>query len=125
MSWRRWQGWEPRQTTAYEYDAGGRLIRSVTTREAEWDTDNRTWSVALLDHEASLCGDCGHSLVETTNPAYDGYYHVDEPARCYRCTAIAVKAEKYHRPLADGRPSSDNPQTLRFPVTFHKPSAGG
>jgi hypothetical protein len=29
-------GWEPAETTVFEYD-GDRLIRTVTTREPEWD----------------------------------------------------------------------------------------
>lgn len=36
---RRLHGWEPAETTEYEYDESGRLLRSVTTREPEWTPD--------------------------------------------------------------------------------------
>lgn len=125
MSWRRWQGWEPAETTRH-YDPEGNLTGySVATREAEWNEENRTYSLALLDHEARLCDGCGRDLTETTNPAHEGHYHVEDPGRCYCCTAIGSKAEVFHKPLADGRPSTHQPQALRFPVTFHKPPTGG
>lgn len=77
-------GWEPAEITVYEYDSDGRLMHSITVREAEWDDDQ----VALLlaSRRNELRDPTGHLLVESTdllaNPAnVDGthYYVADAP----------------------------------------------
>ena len=45
--------------TEHEYDAGGRLVRSVTTREAEWTEQDLAEVLALAEYRDSLCECCG------------------------------------------------------------------
>ena len=91
MTLRRFLGWEPREVTEYELDEHGRVVRSVTVREAEWDDEQRAWAVALLDLEADTCDGCGQSLSETTtSEAFEGY-EVDDPAACQGCKALLTK----------------------------------
>lgn len=71
VSPRRLMGWEPAEVTTYEYDVGGRLVRSVTVREPEFSLDDR---VALLRNRAAALaprGSHGHLLSEAMSPAAD------------------------------------------------------
>jgi len=72
-------------------------VRSVTTRESEWDEQQRGFVLALLAYEAQVCHGCGGWLPETTDGDNDGRYHVDIPGRCYRCTAIHKKQDEYEK----------------------------
>lgn len=67
---RRLLGWEPQQTTVFEYDGAGRLIRSVTTTEAEFDDEQRALAIAhhLLAQDV---GEYGESLSEAFSPDAD------------------------------------------------------
>lgn len=58
MSEKRFLGWEPREVHEHEYDDAGRLVRTVVTREVEWDDWERQKMLDLADHEAHLC-ECG------------------------------------------------------------------
>ena len=42
----------------HELDDEGRLLRTVVTRESEWDDQERAKMLALAEHEASMCA-CG------------------------------------------------------------------
>ncbi len=95
MSWRRFCGWEPRVTTTYEYDPGGRLVRSVTTTEAEWDDTGRAAALALRAYEADLCPGCKQPLTETAAHANMGRYAADLAIRCHRCTATEIARKIY------------------------------
>jgi len=79
----------------HEYDDAGRLIRSVTYTEPEWDDRERGWALALLDLEADTCPGCGGSITETTRPESEGHWHVPPPTRCHRCTALANAQQPY------------------------------
>lgn len=97
MSPKRFAGWEPATVTEYEYDDDGRLVRSVTTREIEWDDDERAWAIALIEYESDKCPGCGGQLEETTDPKTEGRWKVPYPTRCQRCTALASAQEKYRQ----------------------------
>lgn len=77
------------------YDDDGRLVHSVTTREVEWDDDERAKVLALLDYEAQTCPGCGGFLPETTDPQMQFRYEADNPSRCHRCDALHAKQEAY------------------------------
>lgn len=70
VSPRRLLGWEPTETTTYEYDSNGVLVSSVTVREPEFDKEQYELLTALVEYEASL-GDHGHPLEETMSPLAD------------------------------------------------------
>jgi hypothetical protein len=79
--------------TTHEYDDAGRLIRSVSEPEPEWDDDDRALMRALWLVEGDECPGCHGSLEETTSPeTYDTYRAV--ATRCHRCHAIALGQER-------------------------------
>ena len=59
------QGWEPKRVTEYEYE-GGRLVRSVTTTEPEWDDEQLALVIAHLELENDV-GPHGQPMSEATN----------------------------------------------------------
>lgn len=62
------EGREPVETTVYEYDEAGRLVRSVTTREPEWTEQDTAEILALVEYRAMLCPcGCGFLTEETTS----------------------------------------------------------
>lgn len=98
----------------YEYDDDGRLIRSVTTREPEWDEQERAWFLALAEFESRPCPNCGRPTSVCTDPASEGRWAVPPPMRCYPTTAILEARKPY-----DER--SPQPQALLFSATLGKP----
>jgi hypothetical protein len=95
VSRKRFLGWEPRTTTEHAYDEDGRLLRSVTTTEPEWDDTERAYAITLLDLEADLCNGCGQPLSETTlREAFDGY-DVPDPHACQGCKALIAQQKEY------------------------------
>lgn len=101
VSVRRLYGWEPQEVTEHEYDDEGRLVRSVTTRESEWDDESRAWVFALISDEEERCRGCGHPRSESMDPTSEGRWSV-EPVRCHACTAQLRKARatEYEYPEA-------------------------
>lgn len=71
-------------------------MRSVTTREPEWDEDERAWALALLELEADACPGCGMPMSDTTATDSEGKYATPPPTRCHACTSIAVAQTSYH-----------------------------
>lgn len=102
ISLKRLNGWEPAEVTDHEYDEAGRLVRSTTRREVEWDADERAWALALIEYEASKCPGCGGQWSETTSPDAEYGWHVPPPIRCHKCTALAAAQEgdERHHPQA-------------------------
>lgn len=96
---KRFRGWEPSTETVYERDTRGRVVRAVTTVETEWDDEQSGWMLALADHEADLCPDCGQPRSEAMSPDAEGMYEVDGPYEDHACLALAVhmsRAEHKH-----------------------------
>jgi hypothetical protein len=63
-------GWEPTETTKYEYRDDGKLISSTTTRESEFDTEQVAWLLAS-DRLESDTGRLGESLSDAMSPDAD------------------------------------------------------
>lgn len=59
ISERRFLGWEPTEVHEHEYDDAGRLVRTIVTRESEWDDAERAKALALTTYEQGICGGCG------------------------------------------------------------------
>jgi hypothetical protein len=55
-------GREPEEVTEYEYDEGGRMVRSVTVREPLYTEQDRAELIALAAYRAGLCPLCGRPL---------------------------------------------------------------
>jgi hypothetical protein len=108
VSWRRFSGWEPATTTTFEYDDAGRLAKSVTTVEPEWDGAERDTALALAAYEADLCPGCHRPMSETTARENQKAYVAGAPIRCHCCTASQRAAEDYEK--------SPQPQALFIPV---------
>jgi hypothetical protein len=70
------------------YDEAGRLIRSVTRVEPEWDAQQQAWMLALGRYRQETCNGCDGYLPETTDPENDGRYQTTGPFLCHRCEAI-------------------------------------
>jgi hypothetical protein len=73
-------GWEPSTITEYEYDADGRLLRSITTQEPEFSDDD---VALLLAHMANArdTGRYGESLSEATSDLTDPMIYGDTAVR--------------------------------------------
>lgn len=91
MSVKRLLGWEPQQVTEHEYDDAGRLVRSVTSVEVEWDDEQRAWMLALAEADAQSCDGCGGWLPHTTSIEMSDGFVADHPLRCHRCEALSVR----------------------------------
>lgn len=81
MSLRRFDGWEPRETTRHHYRKG-RLVRSVTVREPEFDDDDRAWFLALAYWRDTRCPHCGNDIRDCTAPEEQMVVDVPPPRRC-------------------------------------------
>jgi hypothetical protein len=69
-------------------------VRSVTTREPEFDDEDRGWFMALAMCRRLTCPGCGHWLPEST--ALDATdYQVDAPWQCGACSMLAFKQDAY------------------------------
>ena len=103
-------GREPEETTTYEYDENGRLLRSVTTREPRWTDEDIAWAAAWMQEQADCCpGECGLPLSETTAmkegvPVHT--YHVDIPRVCRACETLAKKKDAYAKQYEDPYPQA-------------------
>ncbi len=80
--------------TSYEYDDAGRLVRSTTVVESEWDEQAQNEVLALLRVESMTCSGCGGWLPETTTVDAEGWV-VEPPHRCGRCTALAIAQDRH------------------------------
>jgi hypothetical protein len=67
----------------------------VTSRESEWNQEQRDLVLGLIEYEAQTCHGCGGWLPETTSAENEGRYRVDPPGRCHRCKAIHSKQDEY------------------------------
>lgn len=79
---RRLWGWEPRELHEHEYDAEGRLVRTVVEREAEFDAEQWGMLGALAEYEAGL-NEYGVPLAEATSKDADA----NNPKGKYRYVA--------------------------------------
>lgn len=84
--------------TEYEYDDAGRLVRSVTATEPEWDEQERAWMLALASYEAALCPNCGRPVSVCSDPNSENLWRSDAPTRCFAATAVLRSQERYSDP---------------------------
>lgn len=71
ISEKRLLGWEPSEIHEHEYDDGGRIVRTVVTRDVEWDDVERAKMQGLALYEAQICN-CGlHESIAETDPDLD------------------------------------------------------
>jgi YD repeat-containing protein len=117
VSPRRFLGWEPGQTTVYEYDDLGRVARATTTTEPEWDSEQRRAVLDLLALEAGQCPGGKHQLSETTLPENEDAYVAGPAVRCHYCTASDRAAKAYE--------DSPSPQALLIPIQLKGTRNGG
>ena len=116
MSLRRLEGWTPKQVTTYEHDKEGKLTRSITVTESEWDDRERSWMLALQHYELTLCRRCGTPLIESTdpnndpdNPNAENHYVIDGPDECHCCKVLIRSERKW---AEDRKDSSEGSQHL-------------
>lgn len=67
----------------------------MTSREIEWDDEQRGWMLALAVHRAGLCPLCGRPRDECTDPLSEGQWVVPAATRCYATTALRASAPQY------------------------------
>jgi hypothetical protein len=105
ISPKRFGGWEPTETTRYFYDRRGRVIRTETTREAEWDSEQQALMLALAEGRLLFCPDCGGDRDETMDPKNEFAYKAIGPWLCWGCQAIGRAYDKY----VESHPKVTNP----------------
>jgi hypothetical protein len=77
------------ERTTFDYDSDGRLVGSVTVREATWLSADRWLALALEEFEAGLCPGCGQPKRRAWHPKMRGWYEVDE----FDCAGCAAQAD--------------------------------
>jgi hypothetical protein len=80
--------------TTHHYDRKGRLIRSVTRREAEWDEYEQALMLALGEYRSLTCESCHGWLPDTTAPEPErGHrWRVTAGPPCQACVAVDITA---------------------------------
>lgn len=67
----------------------------MTTLEAEWDAESRSWALALEAYEGSLCPcGCGYPASVSQDPANEDRFTADLPIRCHARTALVRAQER-------------------------------
>ncbi|WP_435233370.1 hypothetical protein [Micromonospora aurantiaca (nom. illeg.)] len=102
MSLKRFGGWEPVTVTEYEYDGGGRLLRSWSHPETEWDQTQQAWMEALAIYRSRLCPLHGGPLEECTSPEDTGVQFEVDRSTC-RAQLTLIEAQ---RAVNDGKKPS-------------------
>lgn len=64
----------------------------------KWSPRDRGLAEALIVHEDTTHGPCGHQLSESTNDDMDGWYEVDDSTVCHACAAL----ERFRDEAKDG-----------------------
>lgn len=96
MSLRRFEGWEAAEVHEHEYDDAGRLVRTIVTKEPEWDDEQRALMLALDQYERELCSGCGGHISSAFDPTVNRDVQSHEP-RCLDCAAIEAKRRMDHK----------------------------
>lgn len=96
VSPRRIFGWEPEETTVHEYDTNGRLTRSVTTREPEWDATSLALMLAHQSNRADI-GPHGIPTEVATDPKNQFKFTVPLPTVDYAAKELARVQDAYYK----------------------------
>lgn len=102
--------------TEHHYDRAGRLVRSVTRRESEWDQAERAWLIALAVYRSEVHEQCGTYLPDAIRAEDDGAFKAELPVRCHVCTARLAAQAGY----LQGGGHSPHPEALLWPVVRRK-----
>lgn len=101
-------GWEPTETTRYEYRDDGKLISSTTIREPEFDAEQLAWLLAS-DQLESDTGRLGESLTEAMSPDGDPnnwnrkyHYEVSGPTVNWAEYAMARAQQAFYKQYPEG-----------------------
>jgi hypothetical protein len=90
-------GWEPGEVTTYEYDDAGRVVRSVTVREAEFSS----WDLAVLmadrENERIPRGRHGLPIAEATDATNQFAYEVEGPTTDWAQKTLDEFEAEYRR----------------------------
>jgi hypothetical protein len=70
-------------------------LRTVVTREPEWDADERAWMLGLAMREAAECHRCGGDLTETLDWNYR--WDPQPPSVCLRCVALQASEQAHEK----------------------------
>jgi len=106
--------------TSYEYDADGRVARTVTS--SPWTTEDRALMLALAEHKKTLCPGCGHPKATAWHWDNDGYFAEDQRVVCHACTAMKVPDKggqvepEVYRSVVDTRDYKAEPLPLFDPT---------
>lgn len=93
--------------TTFEYDSEGRVVRSVTLREAEYSPEDVAALVESRRAEHVRRGPHGIPLTEAMDPANQFEFEATGPKRDFALYALHHKQEAYFKenPSARGDPS--------------------
>jgi hypothetical protein len=81
------------ETTVYEYDQAGRVVRTVT-RSTDWLEEDTIAAIELENYEADTCQGCGGQRSETTISENEFAYTTGTVVRCHQCTAADIAQEQ-------------------------------
>lgn len=94
ISLRRFGGWEPVTVTEYEYDDAGRVARTYSQPESEWDQQQQAWMEALAAYRGERCPcGCGQRWSDTTSPEETGPQFSADRVVC-RARLALLEAQK-------------------------------
>lgn len=111
LPWRRFNGWEPTTTTVTNSDG-----TTTTTREAEWNDEDRAISAAWIAFRNSICGGCGDSLIETTDPRMEGCYEPDGYVQCHKCVGHEQAVEPVENAVKANAGAHPRHRTYRYEI---------
>jgi hypothetical protein len=106
-------GREPEQVTVYEYDSGGRVVRSVTTCEPRWTEQDRAEMLALGVWRDGLCPLCRRPLSVCTSHEQDGPQFEASFTACRSTLAILEKQRGVYQKPSENRPAHLWSATIR------------
>jgi hypothetical protein len=105
--------WEPAEVTTFEYDDDGRLIRSVTVREAEFSPEDVALLIASRRSERVKRSPTGYTIAEATDPENaDAFYvrrnekGVPLPKRDYSMIPLLRAQDDYYKQFPDAKGDS-------------------
>ncbi|MET0419313.1 MAG: hypothetical protein ABW022_25145 [Actinoplanes sp.] len=81
------------ETTTYEYDDAGRVVRSTTDREPEWSEQDRAWMYALRLWRSWQCPIHHGPLSECTSNYETGTQFKVDKVRCRAQYQLLVAQE--------------------------------
>jgi hypothetical protein len=105
-------GWEPAEATTFEYGEDGRVVASVTIREAEFSPMDVAALLEARRRQRVKRGPHGYPLTESMDPDNQFAFKADKPRRDWAMAELHRAQKKWfaEHPEDKGDPS------LVFPV---------